>query len=101
LIGALLAMALDANGVAMATELLVVFEERCRDEYRVNKEAARRLGEDLHQYDIGGLASAVGPALNSFYEEFSTEADLDLARFCASAPDLAARAGYPLLFDKP
>jgi hypothetical protein len=96
LIGLVLAAALDAAGVPMATELLDVARSRCG--LSADAAVAAKLDADLHQFDIGGIASAVGPQLDLFYEEFAADADADLARFCAAAPGMAARAGYPGLF---
>ena len=93
-----LAAALNPTGIAMATELVDVARLHCADVLTVDEAAAAALKADLRQFDIGGINSAVSPALNLFYEEFAAAAKADAAGFCTSVPDLAARAGYANIF---
>ena len=82
----------------MAVELLEAVETHCSRVLAIDAFEAAKLESDFRQFDIGGISSAVSPALNMFFEEFADAARKDAVAFCASAPGLAVRAGYPKIF---
>ena len=81
----------------MAVALLDVAEEHCQAETAVDDKVKASLMADFHEFDIGGLASAISNPLNAFYEEFQLQAKRDRRSFCAKAPLQAAVTGYPVI----
>ena len=51
----------------------------------------------FHEYDIGGLASAISGPLNAFYEDFSYQAKRDATGFCRTAAAVSETTGYPVI----
>lgn len=102
-VAALLLMLLPAEAasrgtkIAMAVALLDVAEQYCKGAIIVDPALRKTLFIHFHEYDIGGLSSAISGPLNSFYEEFVAEARSGHGAFCAAAPAQAARTGYPLI----
>ena len=100
---ALLLMLLPAEAasrgtkIAMAVALLDVAEQYCKGAIAVDPAVRENLFLHFHEYDIGGLSSAISGPLNSFYEEFVAEAKSGRGTFCAAAPAQAARTGYPVI----
>jgi hypothetical protein len=88
----------QAGPIATAVALLEVVEEYCQRPAADPVERTRLLSL-LQDYDVGGLASPISPTLNAMYTEFLGEARRDRTRFCAAAPDIAARAGFKDLFE--
>lgn len=86
-----------ASNIAMAVALLEVAEENCAGGIAVDQELKTHLMRHFHEYDIGGLASAISGPLNIFYEDFSSQAKSDRLEFCRRAPDTIAGTGYPAL----
>ena len=82
--------------IAMAVALLDVAEQHC-DDLKRDAELEEHLLRHFHEYDIGGLASAISGPLNAFYEDFQREAEEDARAFCRAAPAYAARTGYPVI----
>lgn len=82
--------------IAMAVALIDVAEEHC-SEVRLDTDLHGHLMRHFHEYDIGGLASAISGPLNAFYEDFTHEARDDARAFCSAAPDYATRTGYPVI----
>lgn len=83
--------------IAMAVALLDVTQEHCAGRLRIDEQVKTTLFEHFHEYDIAGLASLLSKPLNSFYEDFTYEAKQGRDAFCRSAPEEAARTGYPVL----
>jgi hypothetical protein len=83
--------------IAMAVALLDVAEEHCIGQIAIDQTKRKELYLHFHEYDIGGLASAISLPLNSFYEEFAAEACAERDRFCKAAPAQSARTGYPVI----
>lgn len=83
--------------IAMAVALLDVAEQYCRGAIAIDQDVRKNLFLHFHEYDIGGLSSAISGPLNSFYEEFVAEAKSGRGAFCAEAPAQAARTGYPVI----
>lgn len=86
--------------IAMAVALLDVTAEHCEGTLKVDEQVKTRLLEHFHEYDIAGLASLLSRPLNSFYEDFTYEAQQSRDAFCRNAPEEAARTGYPVLLAK-
>jgi hypothetical protein len=101
IISMLLAMPAEAASrgtkIAMAVALLDVAEQYCKGAIAVDPDVRENLFVHFHEYDIGGLSSAISGPLNSFYEEFVAEAQSGRGAFCAEAPAQAARTGYPVI----
>jgi hypothetical protein len=85
-----------ATRIAMAVALLDVAEQHC-DSLKRDADLEEHLLRHFHEYDIGGLASAISGPLNSFYEDFEREAKADASAFCRAAPAYAAQTGYPVI----
>ncbi len=83
--------------IAMAVALLDVADQYCQGMIAVDQDVRKNLFLHFHEYDIGGLSSAISGPLNAFYEEFVTEAKSGRGAFCAEAPAQAARTGYPVI----
>jgi hypothetical protein len=83
--------------IAMAVALLDVAEQYCKGTIAVDQDVRKNLFMHFHEYDIGGLSSAISGPLNAFYEEFVAEAKTGRSAFCAEAPLQAARTGYPVI----
>lgn len=83
--------------IAMAVALLDVSGEYCGSSLKVDETVKATLFRHFHEYDIAGLASLLSRPLNSFYEDFSYQAQQGREAFCRGAPQQAARTGYPVL----
>lgn len=82
--------------IAMAVAIVDVAKDTCRT-VTLDEELQSHLMRHFHEYDIGGLASAISGPLNAFYEDFQHEAKSDPRGFCAAAADYSARTGYPVI----
>jgi hypothetical protein len=94
-----LALLADATRLAMAVALQDVVADHCPN-LTVDPAEKSALMLEFRQYDLGGIYSMVSPPLNAFYEEFLGASRKSPSGFCASAPDLAGRAGFPALIGK-
>ena len=83
--------------IAMAVALLDVTEEHCAGRYKLDEHVKATLFTHFHEYDIAGLASLLSRPLNSFYEDFTYQVNQGRDAFCRSAPEVAARTGYPVI----
>ena len=83
--------------IAMAVALLDVTEEHYAGRYKLDEHVKATLFTHFHEYDIAGLASLLSRPLNSFYEDFTYQVKQGRDAFCRSAPEVAARTGYPVI----
>ena len=83
--------------IAMAVALLDVTQDFCSGRYTVDETEKARLLVHFHEYDIAGLASVLSGPLNAFYEDFAHRAKQGRDAFCRTAPEKAARTGYPVI----